>query len=115
MVQSQLLGAQGETQAAEFLKRQGFVLIARNVRKRFSEADLICLDGETIVLVEVKTRSTRFTDPLQAVTPQKLRRLNRSLHLLSAQYPNQNIRLDVVAVYWEPGREPLITHYPNII
>ncbi len=109
------LGAQGETQAAELLRSKGYHIIATNVRARFSEADIICRDGDCLVLVEVKTRSTRFADPLQAVGAAKLRRLRRALNLLAAQYPENNVRLDVVTLYWEPDHTPVINHYLNVL
>lgn len=111
----QELGTQGETQAAEFLRLKGFTILSQNRRERFSEADIICQDGDTIVLVEVKTRSGQFADPLTALTPAKLRRLRRSLALLAAQHPTRNIRLDAVTVYWKPGTEPVLTHYTNLL
>lgn len=112
---NQELGEQGETQATELLQSLGYHIIVRNLRSRFSEVDILCRDGDTVVMVEVKTRSSRYHDPLLAVTRTKLRRLQRSMRLLAARYPNQNIRLDVVTVYWEPDRPPTLTHYPNIL
>jgi putative endonuclease len=109
------LGAQGETRAAEFLCTLGFHILVTNLRSRFSEADIIALDGEDIVLVEVKTRSSRFSDPLTALTRAKIQKLRRAMLLLSAKYPNRNIRLDIVTLYWQPEREPEIHHYKQVL
>jgi putative endonuclease len=50
------LGALGEELAAEHYRRLGFVVVARNVRSRHGEIDLIACDGHTLVFAEVKTR-----------------------------------------------------------
>jgi putative endonuclease len=50
------LGALGEDLAAEHFRRLGFVVVARNVRTRSGEIDLIAFDRHTLVFVEVKTR-----------------------------------------------------------
>jgi|HubBroStandDraft_3_1064219.scaffolds.fasta_scaffold12681_3 putative endonuclease len=50
------LGTLGEDLAAAHLRRLGFVLLARNVRTRYGEIDLIAFDGRALVFAEVKTR-----------------------------------------------------------
>lgn len=50
------LGSHGETLAAAHLQRRGFTVVARNVRTRHGEIDLIACDGGALVFVEVKTR-----------------------------------------------------------
>jgi putative endonuclease len=50
------LGSRGEDLAVEHLRRLGFVIVARNVRTRDGEIDLIAFDGRVLVFVEVKTR-----------------------------------------------------------
>ena len=50
------LGRLGERLAAAHLQRLGFAILARNVRTRHGEIDLIAFDGEALVFVEVKTR-----------------------------------------------------------
>lgn len=50
-------GAASEATAARHLQAQGLTVLARNVRCRGGEIDLICRDGESIVFVEVRMRS----------------------------------------------------------
>lgn len=50
-------GKLGELEAMEALERQGYTILARNFRCRQGEADLVAEEGETLVFVEVKTRS----------------------------------------------------------
>jgi Holliday junction resolvase-like predicted endonuclease len=69
----------------------------------------------TIVLLEVKTRSTPLQDPLQAISCTKLLRLQRVLNQLEGQYPNRDIRLDAVTVYWKPDSEPQLHHFESLL
>jgi putative endonuclease len=55
------VGRRGETLAAAHLRGLGFALLARNVRSRRGEIDLIAFDGQTLVFVEVKCRRVRAT------------------------------------------------------
>ena len=63
------LGARGEKLAARYLRRQGFKILYRNFRgRRGGEIDLVCRDRDTLVFVEVKTRTREdFGRPLDAV------------------------------------------------
>ncbi len=54
-----MLGRLGEELAAAHLRRLGFATLARNVRTRHGEIDLIVFDGRTLAFVEVKTRLAR--------------------------------------------------------
>jgi putative endonuclease len=53
------LGRLGEQLAAAHLERLGYAIIARNVRTRYGEIDLIAFNGESLIFVEVKTRRSR--------------------------------------------------------
>ncbi|MDY6054305.1 YraN family protein [Micrococcus sp.] len=72
------LGRYGEDVAARWLQARGHEVVARNWRGPAGELDLVTRHAGWWVAVEVKTRSgTGFGDPLEAVTPAKLRRLHR--------------------------------------
>lgn len=98
---NQALGAHGETIAADYLRAQGFSLLARNWRCRHGELDLIMWDRETLVAVEVKTRSSRgYGSPLEAITASKTIRLKRLLVewvRQSGMRPSQ-LRIDAVGI-----------------
>ncbi len=112
-----LLGALGEQLAAEFLLLKGFIILSRNVTVKLGEIDILAQDGNIIVLVEVKTQmSASLLDPIYKITPAKQRKLHLLAQVIVARYPNQNIRIDAVTLYWKLGSEhPTITHYENII
>ena len=66
------LGALGERLAERKLKKNGYVILAKNHRTRFGELDLVAVDERTIVFVEVKTRSTLDAGlPTEAVDDEK--------------------------------------------
>jgi len=96
-----LIGQIGEDIAAEYVATLGWQILARNWRTRNGELDLIAADGDTLVVVEVKTRASRtYTDPLGAVTPQKLRRMRLLARQWLAQQERfwETVRFDVVSV-----------------
>lgn len=111
------LGQRGEAAAATFLKRLGYVIVARSDRGRLGEIDLIAVDGRTVVFVEVKTRSSHDAGhPAEAVDEQKQRRLTRlALTFLKRhELLDHAARFDVVAVTWPtPQVTPTIEHYRN--
>lgn len=108
------LGRRGEDAAARFLRRLGYVIVARGHRDKIGEIDLIAVDGRTVVFVEVKTRTGELKGtPAEAVDEDKQRRLTR----LAAAYMKRHdlldckARFDIVAVTWPAAsRQPRIEH-----
>ena len=73
----QKFGEQGEALAVRHLKKAGYKIIETNYRTRLGEIDIIAKDKDTIVFVEVKTRtSVHFGSPKWAVTPQKQKKIS---------------------------------------
>lgn len=110
------LAKEGENLAARFLERLGYAIVARNVRTRWGEVDLVARDEATWVFVEVKTRrSERYGLGAEAVTFRKQRHILRMAQLLLARYQafEAPARCDVVEVNLLSGREPVIRHLPN--
>ena len=63
------LGRRGEDEAVRYLEQRGLVVLSRNWRCRDGELDVVAVDGDRLVVCEVKTRSgTRFGEPAEAVT-----------------------------------------------
>jgi putative endonuclease len=72
------LGRYGENVAADHLVASGLSVVARNWRCREGEVDIVALDGDVLVMCEVKTRrGVGFGTPLDAITPAKAARLRR--------------------------------------
>jgi putative endonuclease len=71
-----LLGLAGEHVAERELIRRGYEVVARNVRTRMGEIDLICRDGRGFLFVEVKTRRAgSFVSAVEAIDHRKAERL----------------------------------------
>ena len=110
------LGWAGERAAARFLRRRGFTIVARGARDRLGEIDLVAVERRTVVFVEVKTRrSRRAGAPVEAVGPDKQRRLTRAALSFLRRHDllEAPARFDVVGVVWPRGRRPVIKHYGN--
>lgn len=95
------LGRKGEALAADFLSEAGMEVVERNWRCSQGEIDLVVRDGDELVFVEVKTRSSLgYGHPLEAITVAKLARLRRLAAAWCAAHPGPHglVRIDAVAV-----------------
>lgn len=104
-------GKRGEEQAARYLRGQGFVILETNWRHGYLEVDLICLDGDRLVLVEVKTRADlRHGLPEQAVTRKKERHLLEAAErYLDLKNRENEVRFDIISI-WDEGPDLRINH-----
>lgn len=95
------LGKLGEDIASDFLSKKGYKIIDRNFKARYGEIDLIAIDRNTLVFVEVKTRtSDRFGTPEEAITPRKLYEVVKTseyYEILNPQLPKLT-RIDVIGI-----------------
>ena len=108
-------GVRGETFAYWYLRRSGYVMIARNFTDREvkGEIDLVGYDGETLAFVEVKTRTSprgEFGSPEDAVTTGKQRHLSRMARQFVREYRvgGAPFRFDILAIEALPGRCPVV-------
>jgi putative endonuclease len=103
------LGRAGEKMAADYLRRQGFRVLYKNFRSgRGGEIDLVCRDRreETLVFVEVKTRTTdAFGPPHAGVRRAQQDRIMRGAKewLRMLNDPRVPYRFDVVEVLIKPS------------
>lgn len=92
-------GLRGEYLAEKALKKEGMKLMARRFRAAGGEIDLIFREGEEIVFVEVKYRpGGERGEGIEAVTPDKLRRIRRAGEVFLSRYPDARARIDVVEI-----------------
>ncbi|MCE9608090.1 MAG: YraN family protein [Planctomycetia bacterium] len=109
------LGRRGEDAAAQYLRAAGWKILERSLRYPCGELDLVALDGEAIVFVEVKTRSSKQRGlPADAIDRKKQSRttLAALTYLKSRQLLDRRTRFDVVAILWSADTaEPEIKHY----
>ena len=76
---TKIQGDIGEEVACKYLLQNGYKILERNFRIRGGEIDIVALDGETLVYIEVKTRTSyRFGRPEESITLRKLKFLERA-------------------------------------
>ena len=95
------LGRYGEDLAARYLTDLGMEVLERNWRCEHGEVDVVALDGDCLVVCEVKTRrSTVFGEPVEAVTWRKAARLRRLAAAWLAEHELRpgGVRIDVVGI-----------------
>lgn len=114
----QTIGRRGEDLAHRFLQRNGFTISARNYRMESGagEIDIVGWERDTLVFVEVKTRtSDEFGAPDRAIGPDKLRTMVRAARHYThrADVPWDNVRFDIVTVLMEP--KPSLTHIRDVL
>jgi len=98
---TEAVGEYGERLAQRHLAGEGMTLLATRWRCARGEIDIVALDGDCVVVCEVKTRRSLLAGtPAESVTAPKLERLRRLAALWLAQQPGsyRDVRIDVVAV-----------------
>lgn len=111
-------GARGEEEAYFYLRRVGYVMVARNYRspRRRGEIDLIGWEGAILCFIEVKTRTTRAVKPAEAAVDydkqHDLREVADEYMRLLHEKPAA-CRFDVVSIYYEPSVAPDVTLFRN--
>jgi putative endonuclease len=110
-------GRRGEDLAHRYLQRHGYVVVARNYRlgSGEGEADIVAWEGDTLVIVEVKSREHgEYGPPERAIGPEKRAHMARVAREFAARTstPWEHVRLDAVTVLFT--KPPQITLYRGI-
>lgn len=95
------IGKKGEDLASKFLIQKGYKIIKRNFHSIYGEIDIIATHENSLVFIEVKTRSnTRFGLPIEAVTPRKIENIQKTAEYFCLQNPNmpKSQKIEVVSV-----------------
>ena len=111
------LGRRGEELAAQYLEQNGFRILARNYYAAHCEIDIIATDAQTLIFVEVKTRTvdpaaleaSPFTNrPSRAVTAAKQRNILSAARAYLREQSPQGLRMrfDVIELYLRQGVDP---------
>ena len=112
------LGTAAEVAAAGYLRGLGLEIVELDVRLPSGQVDVVARDGECLVIVEVKARSSHaFGLPAEAVDWRKRRRLRRLAWEYTERHPGAGrcLRVDVVAVDLDrAGRPARFSHIPAI-
>lgn len=110
------MGERGERLARRYLSRRKYRVLAKNYRCPAGEIDLICCQGQAIVFVEVKTRtSDQAQDPQEAIRPSQWRRIENAAYyfLMRHDLADRACRFDVVTVVWPDRGAPQIEHFED--
>lgn len=94
-------GKYGEELAAQFLSKHGYKIIDRNFRIRGGEIDIVAIESNTVVIIEVKTRTShKFGLPEESITAYKLKFLERAAKFYRSSRRNlpPAERIDIVTV-----------------
>lgn len=105
------LGKQGESQALQFLEKKGYTILENNWRYQKAEVDIIAQKENTLVVVEVKTRSsTDFGNPQDFVNSKKIKLLVTAIDAyVIAKDLDVDVRFDIVAIV-KKGKNYTIEH-----
>jgi putative endonuclease len=112
-------GRRGEEDAYFYLRRCGYIMVARNFRSptRRSEIDLIGWHNDILCFVEVKTRTTHDVKPAEAAVDREKRHdlLAVAREYLRHMPPSCPWRLDIISVYYDQAsRPPQIELFRNV-
>ncbi len=115
-------GLRGERAAFFWLRRRGYIVVARAWRSARAPGDLDLIawlpekQGNTLCFIEVKTRTTRAVAPAEAAVDRDKRRTLRRLarHYLR-QLPDREVptRFDILSIYFEAGKAADFEHFSN--
>ena len=110
-------GRRGEEDTYFYLRRLGYIMVARNFRspRRRGEIDLIGWDKDVLCFIEVKTRTSHAVKPAEAAVDESKK---RELSAVAREYlrhlpPDCPRRFDVVSVYYEPNGQPTFELFRN--
>ncbi|MFA5158333.1 MAG: YraN family protein [Patescibacteria group bacterium] len=104
-------GSYGENLTAKYLESIGYKIIERNKTYPFGEIDILARDGKSIVIVEVKTvKGSGWGAASDLVRHKKQEKLKMLALVVSKEYPDTDIRIDVVGI--DNG---IISHIKNAV
>jgi len=111
-------GRWGEQVAADYLIQHGYTLIGRNLRTPYGEIDILARQADSLVFIEVKTRSSGSLGyPEISITPKKFSHMVSAAQAYLLDHPDFESawRIDVISIQtMSPGQPPDIVHFENI-
>ena len=116
MKHNQRIGKWGEDTAVEYLTQREYEIVARNVRTPYGEIDIVAKQGDVIIFVEVKARTSNTMGlPEEAITLRKREHMLAAANHYAAEHEIDHWQIDVVAIEGKPGIKPTITYFENAI
>ena len=110
---NKVTGEIGEQLACDFLFNKGFEILERNYKQLKTEVDIIAKHQNCLVIVEVKTRSSNFVNPENAVSKAKQKTLVEAAVLYQEKHAiKSEIRFDIIAII-KTKQETEILHFED--
>ena len=108
--QNKILGNKGETIAVKLLQEKGLTILETNWVHDRKELDIIALDGELLVIVEVKSRTwERYEDPADSITDGKIRNILEATEAYIFQNNiNREVRFDLIFIKFFKDHEETV-------
>lgn len=110
-------GKLAEREAALYLRRRGYRIVAQNLKLKVGEIDLVALKGGLVVFVEVKARSSdEFGTPVEGLLPRQQQRIRKAAEIFLAKrgWSERDRRFDLIAVDLDEKEQiKRIEHIPN--
>lgn len=113
-MENKKIGNAGEDLACRYLEKRGYKILERNKHySRFCEIDIIAEYKNTLVFVEVKTRTTNdFGTPFEAINKSKYENIKKGIQFYLQEHKFQKHRIDVIGITLKP--ELKIEHLKNV-
>lgn len=108
------LGKEGEERAVQLLHGKGYQILEQNYRYRKAEIDIIARQETTLVIVEVKSRSsTQFQELTETISKKQIKNLIEAADFYVNQLEEElEVRFDFITVLAE-GTHYTLTHYED--
>ncbi len=112
-----VVGNRGEDIATEWLRKNGYMIVARNWRDGHYELDIIAQRGFSLHIIEVKSRAkSGWERPEDAMTSEKTRSIMRGASRYLAAHPTQlEVQFDFIAVDFGADGEVEVRYIPDAI
>lgn len=100
MAEHNKLGKKGEELAAEYLMLKEYEILERNYRFQKAEIDIIARRNNTLIVAEIKTRSTpEFGNPQDFVKPKQIKQMLKAInHYIEDEDLDLEVRFDIIAI-----------------
>jgi putative endonuclease len=115
---NKIIGDFGEDLAVQYLSKKGYAILDRNTKISYGEIDIVAKINDTIVFVEVKTRTTNTSGSADdSLTRKQINNLKKTLnlYLYSKHYSRDKARLDLLVIDIDKNKKiARIKHYRDI-
>ena len=117
MISRSQTGMQGEVAATEYLRKNGYLICARNWRQGRYEIDIVAQKAGVLHIIEVKTRRAgSLLKPEETITPTKAAALRKAAAAYLSQHPTmEEVAFDLIAVDTFPDCSHEIRFVANVI